>query len=219
MSDEKPFDFVPKRHRVDGESPSSSGHVHNANCRHEQVISNGSADACATAQIMNALKYAAKRFPIRGNMTSALLQAKVIFCQSIVPSEIFSGAIFGLKAAFQRVLSVPESFIDFAVGKRGTYTNEDMNANLERGADTARRTRWDKYNRLIPYYFFHSIIWGEWPDASALVEPDKSQRRAWNGRVFYLGGKKMILKCQPHLRRGLISTLIQEYRRSETCRK
>jgi len=141
MSDEKPFDFVPKRHRVDGNISSSSSHVHNANCRHEQVVSSGSADACASAQILNALKYAAKRFPTRGNMTSALLQAKVIFCQSIVPSEIFSGALFGLKAAFQRVLSVPESFIEFAVGKRGTFTNEDMNANLERGADTARRTR------------------------------------------------------------------------------
>jgi hypothetical protein len=94
-----------------------------------------------------------------------------------------------------------------------------MNANLERGADTARRIRSDKYNRLIPYNFFHGIIWGEWPDASALVEPDTSQQRAWNGRVFYLGGKKMFLKCQPQLRRGLISTLVQVYRRPETCCK
>ena len=70
MSDEKPFDFVPKRHRVDGNISSSSSHVHNANFRHEQVVSSGSADACASAQILNALKYAAKRFPTRGNMTS-----------------------------------------------------------------------------------------------------------------------------------------------------
>jgi hypothetical protein len=51
------------------------------------------------------------------------------------------------------------------------------------------------------------------------VEPDTSQQRAWNGRVFYLGGKKMFLKCQPQLRRGLISTLVQVYRRPETCCK
>ena len=206
--DEEPFDFV-KRSRP-------NDHEHNSRCRHPQVADDRSREACATSQLLHSLSAALQRFTGNG-LSERLRQAKATMAQALVPPEFATGAMTGLKQAFSRILHVPVSFIDFAMGKRSSYTNDQLNERLEASLDTARRPRSDKYNRLVPYNYIHGL--GGSPDFCMLVEPDKNQRTAWKGRAWELAGEHMVLTCQPHLRRGLISAIVQDYRDSETCRQ
>ena len=43
-------------------------------------------------------------------MHHKLLQANATFCEALVPPELASGAIYGLKRALGRVLQVPNTF-------------------------------------------------------------------------------------------------------------
>ena len=97
------------------------------------------------------------------------------------------------------------SFIDFAMGKRSSHTNDQMNESASRlawtqpiGRAVISTTGW------CPTTTF--MGWGS-PDFCMLVEPDKNQRTAWKGKAWELAGEHMILTCQPHLRRGLIFAL------------
>ena len=126
------------------------------------------------------------------------------------------GALTGLKAAFASILQVPVSCIDSALRARSSFTDSELNSRIESGVAVQRNPRSDRYNRLIPYNYFHHL--GDMRDYCMLVEPDKSQRKAWKGKTWDLGGQPMILRCQPHLRRASIETLIKDYRDSELCR-
>ena len=207
---EEPFAFVSasKRHRP-------QDHHHDENCFHAQVKDDGSRASCATAQLINSLVATLPRFTGRG-LTDALRQAKVTVSQLLVPPSFSIDAVTGLKSALSTLLCLPMSFIDYAVGARSTFSNAEMNARLEGGDDIARRSRIDKYNRLVPYHYFHGE--GDSPDYCLLVEPNKNHRRAWKGKARELGGEQIFLKCQPRQRRGHISALVQDYRDSETCR-
>jgi hypothetical protein len=207
---EAPFAFASSSKRFRPEE-----HTCGSNCFHDQVISNGTRKSCATAQLLNSLNATLPRFTGR-SLTERLRQAKFTVCQLLVPPDFATGVVTGLKSALALVLGVPKSFIDYAVGARSTFTNAEMNARLEAGDDISRRARSDRYNRLVPYNYFHSK--GDLPDFCLLVEPNKNKRSAWKGKVWELAGEQMILTCQPHQRRGLISTLVQDYRDSETCR-
>jgi hypothetical protein len=132
-----------------------------------------------------------------------------------VPPEMAMGALTGLKAAFASILQVPVSCIDSALRARSSFIDSELNSRIESGVDV-QRNRSDWYNRLIPYNYFHHL--GDMRDYCMLVEPDKSQRKAWKGKTWDLGGQPMILRCQPHLRRASIETLIKDYRDSESCR-
>jgi len=114
---------------------------------------------------------ALQRFTGNG-LSERLRQAKATMAQALVPPEFATGAMTGLKQAFSRILHVPVSFIDFAMGKRSSYTNDQLNERLEASLDTARRPRSDKYNRLVPYNYIHGL--GGSPDFCMLVEPDKN---------------------------------------------
>jgi hypothetical protein len=207
-ADEAPFDFV-KRSRP-------NDHEHNSRCRHPQVVDDLSREACATSQLLYSVTASLQRFTGSG-LSGLLRQAKTTVAQALVPPEFATGAMTGLKQALSRILQVPVSFVEFAMDKRSSYTNDQLNERLEAGFDTARRSRSDKYNRLVPYNFIHNL--GDSPDYCMLVEPNKNQRTAWKGKAWELAGEHMVLTCQPHLRRGLVSAIVQDYRDSETCRQ
>lgn len=192
-------------------------HVHNANCYHRCVKDPDSGENCATAQLLNSLSAAAERFSGNGTLPKAIQQAKVTFCQGLVPPEFSNGVVNGLKIPLSRVLKVNRSFIEFAVKVRGTSTNEDMNEALRSGEDVQRAANSSRYNRLVPWNFYHRT--GKNPDGSMLVELDKGQRAEWNGKPWTLGDESMKLRCKPHSRRGTIGDLVKEYRESETCRR
>ena len=149
-------------------------------------------------------------------MYHKLLQAKATFSEALVPPEFASGAMYGLKSALGRVLQVPITFIDYAVGVRSTWSDYELNQRLYSGENIHRRRRFDWYDRWIIYNYFHGL--DDLPDYCYQVEPDKNQRTNWLGKAWELGGEHVVLTCQPHLRRGLISTLVEDYRESETCR-
>jgi hypothetical protein len=85
-------------------------HVHNSRCKHDQVKDAGSVESCATSQLLHSLSAAAKRCLGSGTMHHKLLQANATFCEALVPPELASGAIYGLKRALGRVLQVPNTF-------------------------------------------------------------------------------------------------------------
>jgi hypothetical protein len=197
---------------------SNSEHIHNRNCFHPMVIAdteNRDRQACAAAQLLNALPLSLKRFCGKGTLPSSLMQAKVTVFQVLTPPEMAVGEVHGLFRAMASLLKVPVSLIDFGAAKRGGKTNDTMNNELLAGMDIKRAVRSDKYDRWVPYNYFHHS--GDGPDFCSLVEPDKSKRTQWHGKKFFLAGEEVILHCQPASRRGTRASLAEDYRNSETA--
>jgi len=115
-------------------------------------------------------------------MYHKLLQAKATFSEALVPPEFASGAMYGLKSALGRVLQVPITFIDYAVGVRSTWSDYELNQRLYSGENIHRRRRFDWYDRWIIYNYFHGL--DDLPDYCYLVEPDKNQRTNWLGKAW-----------------------------------
>jgi hypothetical protein len=135
--------------------------------------------------------------------------------QVLTPRKMATGELQGLRSAMASILNVPASFVDFGALKRGDKSDEVMNADLVHGADTKRALRSDKYERQVPYNYFHHK--GNGPDFCSLVEPNKSMRTQWKGKKFVLGGEVLHLDCQQSSRRGTCGALAKDYRLSETA--
>jgi len=203
-----------------GKKLSRSSHTHNAQCSHKYVVPAKDLNdrgACAAAQLLHAIPASLERFDGKGTLPTAVQQAKVTVSQVLMPKAMATGEVTGLDSAMGDLLLTPRSFVKFSVDKRGGKTNETMNSELIAGDDTRRAVRSDKYDRRVPYNYFHHL--GDGPDFCSLVEPDKSKRNAWKGKEFVLGDESLILQCQPACRRGTCATLCEDYRRSETAHK
>jgi hypothetical protein len=191
-----------------GGKRSRSSHTHDDNCFHPNVTRNATyrdRSSCAAAQILNAIPESLRRFTDNGTLLKPILQAKVTVAQVLTPRKMATGELQGLRSAMASILNVPASFVDFGALKRGDKSDEVMNADLVHGADTKRALRSDKYERQVPYNYFHHK--GNGPDFCSLVEPNKSMRTQWKGKKFVLGGE----------RRGTCAALAEDYRLSETA--
>jgi len=199
---------------------SRSAHNHSSNCFHKYVvpaIEGRPRDACAAAQVLNALNCSMERVTDKGTLHTKLQQAKVTVSQFVISKEIATGEVRGLDTATASILGVTTAFVRFGADKRGSKSNEDMNRDLIAGKDTLRTVRSDKYDRRVPYNYFHHE--GDGPDFCSLVEPNKSKRKQWQGKLFMLGDESIRLTCQPSSRRGTCAALAEDYRRSETALK
>ena len=192
-----------------------SGHVHTQNCSHPLVQRSGTLDVCAASQVLNALPASLERFMGAGTLKTSISQGKTTVLQVLMPPEVASGKVQGLIGPLARLFGVSASTVNFGIKVRGSKSSEKMNSDLVNGIDVWRMTRADYYDRMIVYNYFKHI--GDGPDFCPLVEPDKSKLSKWKGKEHFVGKTCLTLTCSPHVRRGNIGELVEDYRESETC--
>ena len=133
---EQPFGFVPKRQRA-------CDHTCNDKCVHPLIAKAdasgpvASRKACAAAQLLHSIVAAVQRFTGCA-LTGPLKQAKATLGQVLVPPEMATGALTGLKAAFASILQVPVSYIDSALRARSSFTDSELNSRIESGVAVQR---------------------------------------------------------------------------------